>query len=287
LASKYLAFVKKDPAARDFQLDDDDEDDTKKIDNMENAIIEYLAEGESIEIAKHNLPGGNFPPTVKLLVCLLSAATGVPYELLIFDYAGITYTSTRVIRNDYAHQLKPIRRRHIRGMMQPIATDFLDYAVFHNRIKLPNYWEQRHRYQRFGWTIPGTESVDWLKESKAAIGEMGVALRSPQEIVSMRGRDLDDVIRETQLAVQKLKDAKLEFLIPLIWQSPSLANANNPEAVEGQGPKGNGDLKKARQLAEARATNGMTQPEAIAFNRKISGLLEDMSHEINDLRSEY
>jgi capsid protein len=250
--------------------DGEDEDEGKKIDEMENAIIEYLGEGEDITIASNPRPGNNFPPTVKFMVCMLSAATGVPYELLIFDYSGINYASTRVIRNDFAHQLKPVRKRHIRGMCNPIAKEFLDSAVLNGRIKLRGYFEHPERYQRFGWTLPGNELIDWLKESKAGISELGVGIRSPQELVSSRGRDFDDVVTETRLAIKKLKDAELDFLIPLIWKDNSLASANNPAAIEDQGKNGNG-------------SKSLSPQEAAAMNSRILSIMDDMNDKIDDI----
>jgi lambda family phage portal protein len=243
LAAKYLAFVKKDPATRAGTLDDgEDEDEGKKIDELENAIIEYLNPGESIEIAQHNLPSSNVPPTVKLIICMLSAATGVPYELLSFDYSGINYSSTRVIRNDFTQQLKQPIARHIRQYCKPIADKVIDSAFLHGGINLPGYISNPLRFRRYDWQLPGSEMIDWLKESKARISEMGVSLRSPQEIVGSRGRDFDTVLKETAQAVQKIKDAELDFLIPIIWKSTSTSVANNPAAVDkqnGNGKRGN------------------------------------------------
>ena len=218
----------------------------KKIDEIENAIIEYLNPGEQITLASNPSPGANFPPTVKLILCMFAASTGVPYELLSFDYSGINYSSTRVIRNDFTHQLKPVIKRHIRQFCAPIATEFLQNAVLFGGLDLPRYGASSERYMRFGWQPPGSEMIDWLKESKARINEMGVSLRSPQEIVLSRGRDFDEVLNETKVAVDKIKKAGLDFLIPIIWRAGSTSVANNPAAVDSQ-DNGNGS---GRQLPD-------------------------------------
>jgi len=246
LAAKYLAFVEKDPATRASLLTEGtDEDEGKMIDEMENAIIEYLNPGEKINIATNPRPGGNFPPTVKLMLCMLAAATGVPYELLSFDYSGINYSSTRVIRNDFTQQLKTEIGRHTRSFCNPIARSFLDVAVTFGGLDLPRYNTQPERFQKFIWQPPGAEMIDWLKESKARISEMGVSLRSPQEIIMSRGRDFDEVLAETKQAHDKIKRLGLDFLIPIIWQSKSLSVANNPAAVASQdnGKNGNGEKR--------------------------------------------
>ena len=242
LAAKYLAFVEKDPATRASLLTEgEDDDEGKMIDEMENAIIEYLNPGEKISIATNPRPGGNFPPTVKLILCMLAAATGVPYELLSFDYSGINYSSTRVIRNDLTHQLKPVIGRMVRQFCNPIAKSFLDAAVMFGGLDLPRYLTAPERFRKFVWQPPGAEMIDWLKESKARISEMGVSLRSPQEIIMSRGRDFDEVLAETKQAHDKIKKMGLDFLIPIIWQSKSLSVGSNPAAVADQDNGGNGN----------------------------------------------
>jgi lambda family phage portal protein len=272
MASKYMAIVTKDPATRGSLLEDGEGDDEgKKIDELENAIIEYLNPGESITLASSPMPGANFPPTIKIMICMLSASTGVPYELLSFDYSGINYSSTRVIRNDFIHQLKPVIGRHIRQFCNPVAASFLDAAVLYGGLSLPKYRLNKQRYAQFMWQPPGAEMIDWLKESKARINEMGVSLRSPQEIVLARGRDFEEVLKETKLAYEKIKELKLDFLIPIIWKQSSTSVANNPAAVEGQ-DNGNGKGRVA-------ALSGLGLPEDVI------SMLEDMADNIESLTS--
>jgi hypothetical protein len=111
--------------------------------------------------------------------------------------------------------------------------------------------------------------IDWLKESKARINEMGVSLRSPQEIVLARGRDFEEVLKETKLAYEKIKELGLDFLIPIIWKQSSTSVANNPAAVDGQG-NGNGKGRVS-------ALSGMGLPEDVI------SMLEDMADNIESL----
>jgi len=252
MASKYLAFVQRDPATRGSTLlDGTDDDEGKKIETLENAIIEYLNPGENIEIASANLPGSNFSPTVKLILCMLSAATDVPYELLSFDYTKLSYNATRVIRNDFAQAIKYPVARMRRQYCMPSARWFLDSAFLHGGVNMPGYLSNPLRFQRFLFQDPGSEMIDWLKESKARISEMGVSIRSPQEIVGARGRDLGEVLDETAQAVELIKKKGLDFLIPIIWKQQSTSVANNPAAVDAQ--NNNGDGKKSAAIAELAA----------------------------------
>jgi lambda family phage portal protein len=229
-ASKYMALVTSPHlAARQTMLEDgtgDDED--KKIDELENAIIEYLAPGEEVTFATHNRPGANFPPTIRLMLSMVACTINVPYELISFDYTGMNYSTSRIIRNDFAHYLRPLAVRHIRQFCMPIFKPFLDTAVFSGKLKLPGYYENPMKFFKSEWQPPGMEPVDPLREGKAQVDQVNATLRSPQEIVKARGRDYEDVLKEIKRANELKKKYKLDSV------NPSTSTANNPAAVEKQ-----------------------------------------------------
>lgn len=227
MAAKYLAFVKADPMGRQLGLEDDEDDSDKKIETLENAIIEYLGPGEDISIATNPRPGDNFTPFVKLVLCMVSVTTGVPYELLSGDYGGLNYSVTRTGRNDFSHALRPISVRHIRHFCQPTMQSFMNVAVLKDKLNFPKYFNNPIPYLRCEWQPPGMEPVDPLRESKAQIDQIGKGLKSPQEIVKARGRDLEDVYREIAAAKKLAEDYDLTF------EEVSTAMANNPAAVAG------------------------------------------------------
>jgi len=227
MASKYLAFVKADPMGRQIGLEDDEDDSDKKIETLQNAIIEYLNPGQDITIATNPRPGDNFTPFVKLVLCMVSVTTGVPYELLSGDYGGLNYSVTRTGRNDFSHALRPISVRHIRHYCQKTIQPFMNVAVFEDKLHFPKYFTNPIPYLRSEWQPPGMEPVDPLRESKAQIDQVTKGLRSPQEIVKARGRDLEDVYREIAAAKKLAEEYGLTF------EEVSTALANNPAAVAG------------------------------------------------------
>lgn len=230
MAAKYLAFVTRaDPAGRTSLLTDGTGDDAgKKIDEMENAIVEYLSQGEDITIATNPRPGANFPPTVKLMISMFSATTNVPYELLSFDYSGQTYSSARISRNDFISFIKPVVTRHVRRFGLPTFYSFMESAIIGEKLSLPGFYANPARYLKSEWQPPGMESIDPLRESKSLISEMDAILRSPQEIALARGRDYSTIVQECKRAKDLIKEAGLEVIID------STSTANNPAAVEGQ-----------------------------------------------------
>lgn len=231
LASKYLAFVKvPDVVSRQLNVGTTTDSETgQKIEEMENAIIEYLNPGEEVEIVSNPRPGRNFPPFVKLILSMVAVTINVPYELLSGDYQGMNYSTSRTVRNDFAHQLKPISGRHIRHFGMSTFKAFMDQAVLRGKLSLPGYWANPLFYLKSEWQPPGMESVDPLRETKARIDEVKAGLRSPYEIVKSRGRDLEDVYREIQRAKELAEAFGLDF-----DKFVSTGLKNNPAAVMGE-----------------------------------------------------
>jgi len=237
MAAKYLAFVKSDsPTGKQLNLttEQNSNNETEYIDELENAIIEYLNPGESVEIATNPRPGSNFPPFVRLILCMMSITTGIPYEILSGDYQGLNYSTARTARNDFAFYLRPIIIRHIRHFCTPTINSFFDYSVVAGKLDFPNYFANPYPLRSCEWQPPGMASIDPLRETKAHIEAINNNLESPQENIRARGRDPEEVIKEIK---QWQEWEEENDLAPA--QNTSTALANNPKAVEGQKNLGN------------------------------------------------
>jgi len=230
LAAKWLALVETpDPAGRQVGVGFKTDSTTgNRIEELENAIIDYLRPGEKVTLSTNPNPGQTFVPFVKLVLCMFSVTTGAPYELISGNYEGLNYTVSRTVRNDFAHTLRPICARHIRHACMPPFKIVMDQAVLRGKLALPGYWTNPRRFWVSEWQPPGMEPIDPLKESKAAADDLANLLRSPQEIVKRRGRDLEDVYNEIAAAKKMADDLEITPV------EVSTALAGNPAAVEDQ-----------------------------------------------------
>ncbi len=229
MAAKYLAFIKTpDPSFRQDALalnGTSASGATQKIEEMENAIIEYLRPGEEVDIAQHNRPGATFAPFVRLVLTMLSITTGAPYELISGDYQGLNFSTARIVRNDFSQQLRPVSVRHIRQFGMPALRTMLDVAVLSGKLTLPGYWQDPRRYQESEWQPPGMEAVDPLREAKSQIEAISYGLKSPQEVARERGRDLEDIYDEIKAAKEMATEMGLEFA------SAKTSVKSNPAAI--------------------------------------------------------
>lgn len=215
MAAKYLGFIET-PDIAGFQNARGgapvNQATGKRVETMENAILEYLKPGEKITMASNNRPGNNFEPFVRLVLRMLSVTTHVPYELLSGDYTGVNYSTMRVCRNDLAQILRVPQAHMISNLCTPIFREVLGDAVLSGKLNLPGYWTDQTAFQKAKWIPTGMEPIDALKETNANVEQINNLLRSPQEITAARGRDFEEVLDEIQEAERMMTERQLTRL---------------------------------------------------------------------------
>lgn len=233
LAARYLAIITTSDAGgfqRNRTQDGQGAQVGKKIESIENAIIEYLRPGEDIKFADQKIPGDQVSAFCKFVLRMLAVATGVTYELLTGDYDGVSFSNLKGIRNDFAVAIRPRQMRHIRHWSKPVTYDIIESAVLAGRIDLPGYWKDPWHYQRGVFIPPGMESADRLRDMKAFVEEIRTGQRSPQEMAAARGRDIEEILDELAQFRDMLQDKQLDFILHNI-ENASTARANNPAAL--------------------------------------------------------
>ena len=232
LASKYLAIVTTPDGAGFQGLRTTTGDDGERIEELENAIIEYLRPGEQINFASHQVPNDTFDPFTKFILRMVAVGTGTSFELLSGDYSGLSYSNLKAIRADLVRGIKPRFDRRRIHFCQPVIEKVIESAVFAGRLNLLGYWNDPYPYHRSQWIWQGMESPDPLRETRAVVDEIKMGLKSPQEHVAARGRDLEEVLDELEEAKQMMEARGLT------WGDVSLSVKTNPSAVD---PKSSGD----------------------------------------------
>lgn len=215
MAAKWVAFVTSDdPANIQSQnaVDGTGADEGKKIEEMENGLIEYLRRNESVTLADHNRPGDSFAPFVQFELRMASVATGTTYELLTNDYQKINYSTSKVIRNDFKKRIAPQVLRQINHFSRPAINSAMDVAVMADELDLPGYFQNPRHYQQGAFIGPGMDQLDPLREGKANETAIAAGLKSPQEIAMERGRDYEEVLDEIAIAKKMTEDRELVWM---------------------------------------------------------------------------
>lgn len=230
MAAKYLAMVET-PDVAGFQVmrgvgtEAGPGGQQQRIEELENAVIEYLNPGEKVTLAANPRPGSGFEPFVRFTLRMLSITTGVPYDILSGDYSQSNYSSSRLARNDFGALIKSRQRRRVRHLCQPALAEAMDAMVLAGRLTLPDYWRDPWPWLEGRWTVPGLPPVDPLKESKAQRDQIDATLCSEIETAAERGRDYEEILDEIARA-KAMREAR-----GLTVEQASTATASNPATI--------------------------------------------------------
>ena len=244
LAAKWLGFVTS-PDIEGFQaargIRGAAATDTGRVENLENAIIEYLRSGEKVEFAPSpNRAGDSFDRFVKFVLRFIAIASETPYEILSGDYSGINYSTSKAIRNDFQVSLYPRKFRMERHFYNRVFRRWLAIEAL-SADYLSGYWEDPDRFAASMWIPAGTPSVDPQRDGKAAIDAIKAGLTSPQQVIMGNGQDPEEVLAQNVEWAARCRKAGISFDLSGIDTSL----ASNPAAVaaaDDQGEEGNGSV---------------------------------------------
>ena len=230
LQAKVLAFVKTNRPAR-FQTDMDSNSDGNLEEEFESAMVKYLRPEEDITLSEPPSTG-DITPFVKIVLEMFSAATGLPYPYVSMDYGQMSFSTARIIQNDFGYCLRPLQTETIRQFCIPTAVDFMKYGSMSGALDIPDFFTNEIRYRKgIHWDIPKMPPVDILKEFKANIEAMKAGVRTPQQVSrDMGSGDLEDVAASYKEAFEIFKDTG--FGLTDFWSGVSTASQNNPQAIE-------------------------------------------------------
>ena len=166
------------------------------IEGVENAILEYLREGEDMTFAPPTQrPGDSFDRFTRFVLRMVSITVDLPYEILSGDYTNINYSTSKASRNDFSMFLVPHQFRNEHHFIRPVFARWLDYEAL-NQDYLKGYWLNPDRFRKAMWIPAGMPSVDPLRDGKADIDAIQSGIKSPQMVILGQGQDPEEIVAQ-------------------------------------------------------------------------------------------
>ena len=222
MAAKWLGFVtSNDPMGfQETRIKPGEPD--GKIEELENCIIEYLRENETMQLGQPTArPGDSFDRFARFVLRMLAITTDVPYEIVSGDYSGVNYSTSKASRNDYAMLLYPYQFWLERNIANRVFKCWLKFEAL-TQDYLRGYWHHRELVEKVAWIPAGMLSVDPLREGKADIDAVKSGLKSPQQVIMGHGGDPERVIKD--ISAWQEMTAKAGITIDTSGVSTSMAN---------------------------------------------------------------
>lgn len=230
LSRMALSINRKDAAAKalDISGDDDQANSTgndaeisERITETSYATIFHGEVGEEISSIDRNLPGKDFPQSIKMFLRLLGLPLGLPLELILIDYSDTNYSSSRALLEQAFVNFK--RRQNLLEYKyhRPVYEWFIN-----NQIAKGELAERKDKFKH-SWIKPTFPWIDQLKEAQAwgskldrSLTTQGKAIKSlgddPDEILDLREKEINNAIERANRINEANKD--VVGFIPVDWR---------------------------------------------------------------------
>jgi len=127
----------------------------------------------------------------------IASGAGCPHELVTGDLSQVNYSSAKLGLEAFRRRCKAIRSSVlVSRLLAPSWERAITLEVLSGRLNAPDFERGAEFYFDVSFMWPEWASLDPAKETRAEVEALNAGLRSRQEIVSSRGRDIEDVDAE-------------------------------------------------------------------------------------------
>ena len=220
---------------------------TSRMTELDYALIYHGEEGEEVKGIERNIPGKDFPASLRMFLRLLGLPLGLPLELVLLDWTESNYSQSRAVM-EQAYQTFTLWQ------------DKLDSFFYRPYLewKLAE-WKAagliRSTKIEYEWIKPTFPWIDQLKEAKAYGEKVDRGFTSHTTVCKTLGSDRDAVValitKETIDAINIAKKIEAETGVKVDWrpfagklEKPAVPEENTEESDDSEAkPKNKKDSK--------------------------------------------
>jgi capsid protein len=216
----------------------DNSDIAQRLTELDYAIFFQARPGESVAGIERNIPGADFPATLKAFMGLVGLAFGMPRELVQLDWSDANYSVSRAIM-EQAYQVfcgwqETMEAFYYQPLFEWMLPALLQAAGL----------EEDGGELLTDWIMPTFPWIDQLKEAQANGTKLDRCMITLADIHKALGRDSEDVITarriEITAAIKHAQTIQKETGVEVPWQifaglevpkaaAPAAANAASDE----------------------------------------------------------
>jgi lambda family phage portal protein len=228
----------------------------KKLQSLRPGMIKYLAPGEKVETANPSRGMANARDYVAIQERLAGAGLGMSYELMSRDFDKASFSSARQGMLEDRKTFEPIQNYLAEHLCAPIYREWMDLCVMAGLLNIPDYYQNKEKYQACEWVSPGWAWIDPSKEVNADIMALQNGGKTLSQWCAERGYDWREQLE--QMALEK--DTAEALGLTLSIHTPITVQAaaqNHADAAGG----GDGDGKGEEQEEEDGTENENEEQE--------------------------
>jgi len=205
LTAMFVAFLKK-AASTDAAIvpilgrpTESAQGDTRPALRLQPGIFQELAPGEEIQFSNPPDVMAGYQDFIKQQLRGVSAATGVPYEILTGDMSGLNDRTMRVVLHEFRRQIMAEQHQTLAFQLcRPVWRAWMDRAVlltdvFAGVVTPAEYLADPEPWQAVKWMPQGWPYMHPVQDRQAAKDAVRSGFMSRTDVVAEQGEDAEAV----------------------------------------------------------------------------------------------
>jgi len=184
--------------------DSDGNDVTTRVTELDYALIFHGAQGEEVKGIDHNIPGKNFPESIRMFLRLLGLPLGLPLEIILLDWTKSNYSQSRAVLEQAYETFQNYQDLLVEQCCGPLLAWKLEHWA--GDIAGRALEELRRGMGRDGtpvaeWIRPTFPWLDQLKEAQAHAAKLDRSLTTHAHVCKSQKFDREDVLSTREAEV--------------------------------------------------------------------------------------
>lgn len=202
---------------------------TEKLQNIDPGVINYLAPGEKMEMFKNDRPGGAFGEFVRLVQAHICMSVGLPYGFAFdADKTGpMARLEAAMAERTFSRWRGLLESQFLNRIKNIVLIDAANQGLLEDS---PSLTDGR-------WCWPAKVSIDYGREANADIALWKAGLKTAGQIYSDAGEDYEEALRARAKEAAMIKELGIEYQI-----EPGRISDSAPIAVRDQTEEEKGDI---------------------------------------------
>lgn len=202
---------------------------TEKLQNIDPGVINYLAPGEKMEMFKNDRPGGAFSEFVRLVQAHICMSVGLPYGFAFdADKTGpMARLEAAMAERTFSRWRGLLESQFLNRIKNIVLIDAANQGLLEDS---PSLTDGR-------WCWPAKVSIDYGREANADIALWKAGLKTAGQIYSDAGEDYEEALRARAKESAMIVELAGEMDIPPQYISDSIAMPKRDEVTPAAAPE--------------------------------------------------
>jgi len=293
LLAKHAIIVNKEAAEEDaYDLSGDDERDyndysgsiTDRVTEHDTGIVFWGDQGEKVSSVDRNLPGKDFPMSVRTFMQLFAMRIGLPLEILMLDWSKTNFSSGRAALSQATVMIESWQKLLVESFYMHVYHWVIENAIEAGELpsveEEPTIFDHEWFPPALPWIDPKSEAEGWGIRVDRGLVTYNDALKArgkdPQEENNQREAIIRDAIeRSAKIKEETGQDVPWQLFAgyePPQSTAPVVEEEEEPEEPEEE-PEEEPSEDDKKKLEE----NGMFEINGKLYRMHENGSMENLS----------